>query len=137
MGIPVALLAPFEHARCFSGLNHLSGENMLKKTRLAALAAVLVVAMAGAAMPRAVLAQAQPPTAPAAAPAEPAAAPAAPVAKAADSGRATEMVDNPYGLQALWQGGDIVARITLAILVIMSVGSWYVIVTKVYEQAKM
>ena len=47
------------------------------------------------------------------------------------------MVDNPYGLQALWQGGDIVARITLAILVIMSVGSWYVIVTKVYEQAKM
>jgi biopolymer transport protein ExbB len=46
-------------------------------------------------------------------------------------------VENPYGLQALWQGGDIVARITLGILVIMSMGSWYVIITKVYEQAKM
>jgi biopolymer transport protein ExbB len=47
------------------------------------------------------------------------------------------MVDNPYGLQALWAGGDLVARITLGILVIMSMGSWYVIITKVYEQAKM
>jgi len=37
----------------------------------------------------------------------------------------------------LWKGGDIVARITLGILVIMSMGSWYVIITKVYEQAKM
>jgi biopolymer transport protein ExbB len=110
---------------------------MLKKTPLTALVAVLVIALAAAAMPLTAQAQAQPPatTAAPAAPSEPAAVPAAAPAKAPE--RATEMVDNPYGLQALWQGGDIVARITLAILVIMSVGSWYVIVTKVYEQAKM
>ena len=47
------------------------------------------------------------------------------------------MVDNPYGLEALWKGGDMVAKVTLAILVIMSVGSWYIIITKVYEQSKM
>jgi biopolymer transport protein ExbB len=102
------------------------------KTRLVALAAVLVLAVAAAAIPRGALAQA--PATPPAAATEPA---PVPVTKAAEPQRTTEMVDNPYGLQALWQGGDIVARITLAILVIMSVGSWYVIVTKVYEQAKM
>jgi biopolymer transport protein ExbB len=75
--------------------------------------------------------QAQP-VAPAATPA-PAAAPSAPAAPA----KATEVVENPYGLEALWKGGDIVARITLGILVIMSMGSWYVIITKVYEQARM
>jgi biopolymer transport protein ExbB len=47
------------------------------------------------------------------------------------------MVDNPYGLEALWKGGDVVAKVTLMILVIMSVGSWYIIITKVYEQGKM
>jgi biopolymer transport protein ExbB len=87
-------------------------------------------------------AQGQPP-APAAAPAEPPApaaapaAPAAPVPVAKSGERTTELVDNPYGLDALWKGGDIVARITLAILALMSLGSWYVIVTKVYEQSKM
>ena len=47
------------------------------------------------------------------------------------------MIDNPYGLEALWKGGDLVAKTTLIILVIMSVGSWYIIITKVYEQYKM
>ncbi len=109
---------------------------MLTKTRLAGLAAVLLIAMASAAFPQATQAQAQP-AAPAAAPAEPAAAPAAPVAQAARATKSTEVVDNPYGLEALWKGGDAVARITLAILVIMSMGSWYIIITKVYEQARM
>jgi biopolymer transport protein ExbB len=59
-------------------------------------------------------------------------APAAPVAKAAP-----EAIDNPYGLEALWKGGDLVAKATLSILVLMSIGSWYIIVTKVYEQSKM
>ena len=107
---------------------------MLKKTRLAGLAAVLLIATATLVIPHATLAQ-TPATAPAAtAPAE---APAAPAAKAPASTKATEVVDNPYGLEALWKGGDAVARITLAILVIMSVGSWYIIITKVYEQWKM
>jgi biopolymer transport protein ExbB len=46
-------------------------------------------------------------------------------------------VDNPYGLGALWAQGDAVAKITLLILVLMSVGSWYVIFTKFAEQSRM
>jgi biopolymer transport protein ExbB len=47
---------------------------------------------------------------------------------------AEEAVDNPYGLSALWAQGDVVAKATLLILVIMSMGSWYVIFTKLFEQ---
>ena len=57
--------------------------------------------------------------------------------KTAPSGAATKSaLANPYGLEALWQEGDLVAKTTLAILVIMSMASWYVIVTKLLEQAK-
>ena len=107
---------------------------MLKMTRVAALAAALFVAAAAAVVPQAAFAQTP---APAAAPADataPAAAPA-PAAKAA--AKTTELVDNPYGLQALLKGSDIVARVTLFIRFIMSAGSWYYIITKVYEQSKM
>jgi biopolymer transport protein ExbB len=109
---------------------------MLKMTRLAMLAAALLLAAAPAVVP---FAQAQgqpatPATSPEATP--PAAAqPAAPAAAKGD--RTTELVDNPYGLEALWKGGDIVAKVTLAILALMSMGSWYIIVTKVYEQWRM
>jgi biopolymer transport protein ExbB len=54
---------------------------------------------------------------------------AAPVAK--------ESVDNPYGLGALWEQGDFVARGTLVILVLMSMGSWYILITKLYESLKL
>jgi biopolymer transport protein ExbB len=47
-----------------------------------------------------------------------------------------ETVDNPYGLSALWAQGDFVARGTLIILVIMSMGSWYILITKLYESLK-
>jgi biopolymer transport protein ExbB len=57
-------------------------------------------------------------------------APAAPVV-------AKESVTNPYGLDALWSQGDFVARGTLVIMVIMSMGSWYIIFTKLFEQAKL
>ena len=116
---------------------------MLKITRLAMLAAALIVGLPSAVVPTVALAQAQP-SAPAAAPAatpeSPAPAPAAPPAPAPVpkvGEKATEVVENPYGLEALWKGGDLVARITLGILVVMSMGSWYIIITKVYEQAKM
>jgi biopolymer transport protein ExbB len=114
---------------------------MLKMTRLAVSAAVLLVAAASAVLPHIAHAQAQPaaPAAPAATPAPAATAPApaaAPAATTAGS-RSTEIVDNPYGLEALWKGGDIVAKVTLAILAIMSMGSWYIIITKVYEQFRM
>jgi biopolymer transport protein ExbB len=119
---------------------------MLKMTRLAMLATALVLAMPAALAPSVASAQGQP--APAATPATPPAAPAAttpppapaaaapaPAAKVGE--KTTEIIENPYGLEALWKGGDLVARITLGILVIMSMGSWYVIITKLFEQARM
>jgi biopolymer transport protein ExbB len=48
-----------------------------------------------------------------------------------------EVVDNPYGLDALWKGGDFVAKGTLVILVIMSMGSWYIMIVKLIEQGKL
>ncbi|HEX3971304.1 MAG TPA: MotA/TolQ/ExbB proton channel family protein [Stellaceae bacterium] len=48
---------------------------------------------------------------------------------------AQETVDNPYSLTALWEGGDFIARGTIIILLIMSIGSWYVMITKFVEQA--
>ena len=44
---------------------------------------------------------------------------------------------NPYGLAALWAQGDWVAKGTLLILVGMSMGSWYVIFTKLVEQLRL
>jgi biopolymer transport protein ExbB len=48
-----------------------------------------------------------------------------------------EVVENPYGLEALWKGGDFVSRGTLIILIIMSMGSWYIMFVKVWEQSKL
>jgi biopolymer transport protein ExbB len=44
---------------------------------------------------------------------------------------------NPYGFGALWSQGDIVSRATILILVVMSLASWYVLVTKLLAQSKM
>jgi biopolymer transport protein ExbB len=49
----------------------------------------------------------------------------------------TEEVLNPYGLDALWRQGDFVSKGTLIILVIMSIGSWYIGILKLLEQAKL
>lgn len=43
---------------------------------------------------------------------------------------------NPYGLGALWANGDFVARFVLLLLVLMSIGSWYIMVTKFFEQVR-
>ncbi len=48
------------------------------------------------------------------------------------SAQAQQVIDNPYGLGALWAQGDFVAKGTLVILVLMSIGSWYILVTKLY-----
>ncbi|MFI4940916.1 MAG: MotA/TolQ/ExbB proton channel family protein, partial [Burkholderiales bacterium] len=71
----------------------------------------------------------------------------APAAPAADSGAAAvapttgavskEEVANPYGPDALWKNGDFVARSTLIILAIMSMGSWYIIVGKLIDQFRL
>ncbi len=47
------------------------------------------------------------------------------------------MVENPYGLAALWAQGDFVARGTLLILVLMSVASWYILVTRLAASLKL
>jgi biopolymer transport protein ExbB len=49
----------------------------------------------------------------------------------------TELVENPYGIEALWRQGDFVAKGTLITLVIMSVGSWYIGIIKLLEQRKL
>jgi biopolymer transport protein ExbB len=91
-------------------------------------AALLALAAFATTAPTPALAQASAPAAEAAAPAV-ATAPVATVAK--------EEVSNPYGLDALWTQGDFVARGTLIIMIIMSMASWYVIFTKLFEQSKM
>ena len=44
--------------------------------------------------------------------------------------------ENPFGFAAMLEHGDVVSKITLTILVIMSIGSWYIIFTKLYEGTK-
>jgi len=45
--------------------------------------------------------------------------------------------DNPYGLNQLWSQGDFVARGTLIILVLMSFVSWFIILTKLWDQSRL
>ncbi len=106
--------------------------------RHAAFLAVMLT-VAGLAAPASTFAQADAQKAPAADAPAPAAAPAAPVAvPAAPIPTVTkETVENPYGLEALWRQGDWVSKGTLIILVIMSMGSWYIIFVKLWEQAKL
>ncbi|WP_082552103.1 MotA/TolQ/ExbB proton channel family protein [Massilia sp. Root351] len=120
---------------------------MFKNTRLSAvLAAVLfsvtaasalvsAPAMADAPASAAASAPAAAPADAAAAPAAPAADAAAPAAPAAAAPAGHEEVENPFGFEAVWNGG-FVSRGTLIILTIMSMGSWYIIVTKLIDQMK-
>ena len=100
------------------------------------LAALFASAMLAASVPTIALAQAASAPDAAAAPAVTEPAPAA-APMAAAPAVTEEAVDNPYGLKALWTQGDFVARGTLIIMVIMSMGSWYVIFTKLFEQRAM
>jgi biopolymer transport protein ExbB len=114
--------------------------------RLIPLALQLTLAVAGQQLLLSSSAFAQDP-----APADPAAAapvdPAAAVAPAAESApvdqaqnaasaaqEATAEQHNPYGLGALWEEGDMVAKGTLVLLLIMSAGTWFIIFTKLWEQ---
>jgi biopolymer transport protein ExbB len=44
---------------------------------------------------------------------------------------------NPYGLGALWNNGDDIARGTLVALAIMSASTWYILITKLIEQTQL
>ncbi|MBP6899685.1 MAG: MotA/TolQ/ExbB proton channel family protein [Burkholderiaceae bacterium] len=104
-------------------------QSVLPSVRGTLAAALLAVCALVAVTPTDALAQASAPAAAEAAAPAPAAAPAATTAK--------EEVVNPYGLEALWTQGDIVARSTLIIMIIMSMGSWYILFTKLWEQSKL
>lgn len=101
---------------------------------LLALTAAVAVAPASAQEASAAASTAAPAaSAPAADAAAPAAAPAGDIAAAP----AKEVIENPYGLDALWKTGDFVAKGTLIIMVIMSMGSWYILITKIIDQVKL
>jgi biopolymer transport protein ExbB len=48
----------------------------------------------------------------------------------------TAVVENPYGIEHLWAEGDAVSKGILFILAVMSLGTWYIFVTKYWEQAR-
>jgi len=62
---------------------------------------------------------------------------AAAPAVGADAGNNTVAVENPYGLEALWKTGDLVSHSVLVILAIMSLGTWYIMITKFFEQMRL
>jgi biopolymer transport protein ExbB len=46
-------------------------------------------------------------------------------------------LNNPYGLEALWVGSDSITKFVLLLLLVMSVSSWYIIVSKILLNKKM
>jgi biopolymer transport protein ExbB len=117
---------------------------MFKNTRLSALLAAVLFSVTAASALVSAPAFADAPasaaaSAPAAAPAADAAAPAAdaaaPAAAPAAAEGKKEEVENPFGIQAVWEGG-VVSRGTLIILALMSMGSWYILITKLIDQMK-
>ena len=104
-------------------------------------AATLAISTLGAPVTQAQAQTTPPAAASSAAPADASAAAPAPATVAPASQPAAakngETLDNPYGIEALWKGSDVIARSVLILLAIMSAGSWYILVTKLLEQAKM
>jgi biopolymer transport protein ExbB len=107
--------------------------SLIYAARAPLMATLIALTTLATSLPTIVLAQTSAPAANAAAPAT---APMAPPAATAPI-VTKEAVANPYGLEALWSQGDFVARATLIIMVIMSMGSWYIIFTKLFEQSKL
>ncbi|OYU26430.1 MAG: biopolymer transporter ExbB [Burkholderiales bacterium PBB2] len=99
-------------------------------SRISGLFAAIAFAAAMAVSP----VQAQEAAASAAAPTE-AVAPAADAAPVAQA--AAKPADNPYGLQAMLAHGDMVSKGVLALLLIMSMGSWYILITKLWDTQKL
>ncbi|WP_188396889.1 MotA/TolQ/ExbB proton channel family protein [Oxalicibacterium flavum] len=105
---------------------------MLSRYRLSILAVTFFLSLAGAVQ----ASPAAPAGTAASVPTE--AAPAAVKAASADAASVeVPAVENPYGLSALWNGSDAVAKGTLLILLLFSIGSWYIIVAKLLAQRKL
>ena len=92
-------------------------------SRIHGLFAALALVVAMAFSPQNAHAQ----TAETAAPAVTASAAAAPAAEAA----------NPYGLKAMISHGDAVSKTVLALLLVMSMGSWYILITRLWATQKL
>jgi biopolymer transport protein ExbB len=45
--------------------------------------------------------------------------------------------DNPYGLQAMLSHGDMVSKTVLALLLVMSMGSWYILIVRLWDTSKL
>jgi biopolymer transport protein ExbB len=116
----------------------------MRKRMFAAFAASLMIGAgaAGLTAPATAFAQTSTTTAAATAPAATNAATNTVTNAAADTAvpppapATSAVVSNPYGLDSLWKNGDFVARFVLILLVIMSLGSWYIMITKFLEQAR-
>ena len=104
------------------------------KTRFSAVIGALLLSVGVLLSVQAGAADPVPAAVPAATPASAAPA-AAPAATTPAPARAT--VENPYGLDALWKGGDFVARGTLIMLVLMSMASWYIMITKLVDHMRL
>jgi biopolymer transport protein ExbB len=101
--------------------------------------AAAFVLVSGFGASQALAQSAPPPPAPAmSGPAAPAAAPApAPApAVAAPAPAAPASTDNPYGLQDIVKKGNPVSLTVLALLAIMSAGTWYIFFMKFFEQSR-
>jgi biopolymer transport protein ExbB len=86
------------------------------------------------------------PTDPSAMPADPSAMPTDPSAMPTDPSAAASPTDtgapaagtevaNPYGIEHMWEEGDMVARSVLIILIVMSAGSWYITIMRLIDQS--
>ena len=99
----------------------------------------LVLALAGQASPLFAQApkDAPPPPAPASGPATTVVVPSQAPSPRDNTVAPGEALENPYGIEALWKQGDFVARGTLIILIIMSIGTWYIGIVKYIEQQRL
>lgn len=62
---------------------------------------------------------------------------AAPAAEAAAPAAAAKPADNPYGLKAMIDHGDAVSKGVLFLLVVMSMGSWYILIVRLWDTQKL
>ena len=112
----------------------------MSNTSIPARLAALVLSLAFGSLsvlPTAAMAQASAPDAASAVAPAPVAVDASAPAPMAAAPASKETVENPYSLGHTISSGDWVARGTLLILTLMSMGSWYILVTKLYESLKL
>lgn len=114
---------------------------MNKLFTLAGISRLAAAAAVAATLSAPVFAQSTTPAEPAPATTE---APAAPAAEAPAAEAAAPAADahaeapvNPYGLQAIVSHGDFVAKSTLVLMIIMSAGTWYILIVKLIEQSRL